>query len=101
MFFSATISAGFVFDHPMQAIRIGLTEIPANCLFLNVIKQTIKKPTIRWDRTTNRFMEMVILQGRFLIKQWVKTGSLFGTIIGTKNFRMLITLKVVIYFLYC
>jgi ADP-ribosylglycohydrolase len=33
MFMAAAIAAAFVVNDPMQAIRIGLSEIPKNCLF--------------------------------------------------------------------
>ncbi|WP_432800355.1 ADP-ribosylglycohydrolase family protein [Poriferisphaera sp. WC338] len=37
MFFSAAIAAAFTVDDPLEAIRIGLTEIPANCRFAEAI----------------------------------------------------------------
>ncbi|MDY3917571.1 MAG: ADP-ribosylglycohydrolase family protein [Candidatus Limivivens sp.] len=38
MFMAAAISAAFVVDDPMEAVRIGLTEIPENCLFAEAIR---------------------------------------------------------------
>lgn len=38
MFMAATIAAAFVVDDPMEAVRIGLTEIPENCLFAEGIR---------------------------------------------------------------
>lgn len=38
MFMAAAIAAAFVVDDPMEAIRIGLTEIPENCLFAEGIR---------------------------------------------------------------
>ena len=38
MFMAATISAAFVVDDPVEAVRIGLTEIPRNCLFAEGIR---------------------------------------------------------------
>ncbi|MCM8817446.1 MAG: ADP-ribosylglycohydrolase family protein [Candidatus Omnitrophica bacterium] len=59
MFFSAAISAAFVCDHPMEAIRIGLTEIPKNCRLAVVIRQTIKwcEKDNDWNKTTDRILE--------------------------------------------
>jgi ADP-ribosylglycohydrolase len=37
MFFSATIAAAMVLDDPVEAIRIGLTEIPAECAFARAV----------------------------------------------------------------
>ena len=38
MFFAATISAAFVVDDPVEALRIGLQEIPAECLLAEGVK---------------------------------------------------------------
>lgn len=42
MFFSAAISAAFAVDDPMQALEIGLTEIPRNCSLTKAIKWALK-----------------------------------------------------------
>ena len=44
MFMAATISAAFVVDAPMEAVRIGLTEIPENCLFAQGIRWALEHP---------------------------------------------------------
>ncbi len=42
MFFSAAISAAFAVDDPVEAIRIGLTEIPAECGVARAVKWALK-----------------------------------------------------------
>ncbi len=42
MFFSAAISAAFAVDHPAEAIRIGLTEIPSGCRLAKDIRWALK-----------------------------------------------------------
>lgn len=42
MFFSAAISAAFCVSHPVEALEIGLTEIPKNCQFARDIRWAIK-----------------------------------------------------------
>lgn len=53
MFMAATISAAFVVDDPMEAVKIGLTEIPENCLFAEGIRWALdnKSQIIRKQRT--------------------------------------------------
>lgn len=43
MFMAAAISAAFVVDDPMEAVRIGLTEIPENCLFAEGIRWALEQ----------------------------------------------------------
>lgn len=43
MFMAATISAAFVVDDPIEAVRIGLTEIPENCLFAEGIRWALEQ----------------------------------------------------------
>lgn len=38
MFMAATISAAFAVDDPLEAVRLGLTEIPENCLFAEGVR---------------------------------------------------------------
>ena len=48
MFFAAAISAAFAVDDPMDAIRIGLTEIPADCSLANDITWALQMaPSIK------------------------------------------------------
>ena len=44
MFMAAAISAAFVVDDPMEAVRIGLTEIPENCLFAQGVRWALAQP---------------------------------------------------------
>ena len=44
MFMAAAISAAFAVDDPMEAVRIGLTEIPENCLFAEGIHWALEHP---------------------------------------------------------
>ncbi len=43
MFMAATISAAFVVDDVQEAIRIGLSEIPSNCLFAEGIRWALEQ----------------------------------------------------------
>ena len=48
MFFSATIAAALVMDNPIEALKIGLTEIPKDCSFARAVKWALKMaPQIR------------------------------------------------------
>jgi ADP-ribosylglycohydrolase len=42
MFFSAAIAAAFTVKDPLEAIRIGLTEIPADCSLTHAVKWALK-----------------------------------------------------------
>ena len=59
MFMAATISAAFAVDDPMEAVRIGLSEIPKDCLFAEgdplgaraqVPPPTAKRPNAVWNQ---------------------------------------------------
>jgi len=43
MFMAATISAAFLVDDPMEAVRIGLTEIPKDCLFAEGVRWALEQ----------------------------------------------------------
>ncbi|MCL2639689.1 MAG: ADP-ribosylglycohydrolase family protein [Phycisphaerales bacterium] len=48
MFFAATIAAAFAVDHPMEALEIGLTEIPRQCALAEAVRWALKvSPKIR------------------------------------------------------
>lgn len=48
MFFAAAIAAAFVVDDPVEAIKIGLTEIPKDCMFASAVNWALSiAPTIR------------------------------------------------------
>lgn len=51
MYFAATIAAAFAVDDPMEALRLGLTEIPARCWLAREIRWALKvAPEIRNHR---------------------------------------------------
>lgn len=64
MYFSAAISAAFVVDDPVEALRIAATEIPAECGLAQAIAWALDvAPEIRTyrdahDAVTNRFPDM-------------------------------------------
>ncbi len=48
MFFAAAIAAAFAVDDPIEAIRIGLTEIPRDCTLAKDVKWALKVgPTVK------------------------------------------------------
>lgn len=49
MFMAATISAAFAVKDPIEAVRIGLTEIPANCLLANEINWLLGQTFTGWE----------------------------------------------------
>jgi ADP-ribosylglycohydrolase len=42
MFFAASIAAAFAVDDPVEALRIGLTEIPGNCALHKAVRWALK-----------------------------------------------------------
>jgi ADP-ribosylglycohydrolase len=42
MFFSAAIAAAFSVNHPVEALEIGLTEIPENCAMAKAVRWALK-----------------------------------------------------------
>ncbi len=58
MFFSAAIAAAFAVDAPVEAIKIGLTEIPRKCRTALCVKEALKwcKKDGDWDKTTERIL---------------------------------------------
>ncbi len=59
MFFSAAIAAAFAVEDPMEAIRIGLTEIPENCRTAKAVRETLRwcAADRSWDKTTDRILK--------------------------------------------
>ncbi len=43
MFMAATISAAFAVDDPLEAVRIGLTEIPRDCMFAEAVRWALSQ----------------------------------------------------------
>ena len=62
MFMAATISAAFVVDDPLEAVKIGLTEIPENCLFAEGIRWALNNKSQNYqeaaDKTWKRYAGM-------------------------------------------
>ena len=59
MFFSAAIAAAFAVDDHIEAVKIGLTEIPKDCRTTQCVKEALKwcAKDKDWDKTTQRILE--------------------------------------------
>lgn len=58
MFFAASIAAGFAVDDPVDALEIGLTEIPRDCAFARSIRWALDvAPEIRTFRDAREAVE--------------------------------------------
>lgn len=58
MFFSAAIAAAFAVDHPVEALEIGLTEIPRRCALAKAVRWALQvAPRIRDYRQARDAME--------------------------------------------
>ncbi len=58
MFFSATIAAAFAVKKPVDAIEIGLTEIPRNCRLAKTVRMTLEwcEKDRDWETTVDRIL---------------------------------------------
>jgi ADP-ribosylglycohydrolase len=58
MFFSAVIAAAFAVDDPIEAILIGLTEIPRNCRTAKAVRSALAacRKDRSWEKTTARIL---------------------------------------------
>ncbi len=58
MFFSAVISAAFAVEDAIEAVKIGLSEIPRNCRTALAVKNALRwcKKDNDWDKTANRIL---------------------------------------------
>ena len=58
MFFSAAIAAAFAVDDPVEALKLGLTEIPRDCRTARVVRDTLKWCAADgdWGKTTDRIL---------------------------------------------
>ena len=54
MFMAATIAAAFVTDDPIEAVRIGLTEIPKDCLFAEGIRWALDNKSKDYREAADR-----------------------------------------------
>jgi len=58
MYFAAAISAAFTVDDPVEALKLGLTEIPAHCAMAKAVRWALKKsPAIKNYRNARDEME--------------------------------------------
>jgi len=59
MFFSAAIAAAFAVNDPLEALRVGLTEIPRDCRMARTVRETLAwcAEDRDWDRTTDRIVK--------------------------------------------
>ncbi len=92
MFFSAAISAAFAVDHPAEAIRIGLTEIPKECRLAKEIRWALRaSERIRDYRDARRAVDR-----RFKGMTMVHTINnaclvVFGLMLGGTDFTKVIS----------
>ena len=92
MYFSAVISAAFVVDDPVEAIKIGLTEIPEDCGLTKAINWALEKaPEIK-----NYQQARDAVEEKFAGMHPVHTINnacltVFGLTIGQKNFTKVIS----------
>lgn len=95
MFFSAAIAAAFAVKNPLEAITVGLTEIPQNCRTAQAVNETLQWcATDRdWDKTTQRILEKYKgMSGAHTLNNAALTVA--GIVYGAGNFEKTITLTV-------
>jgi ADP-ribosylglycohydrolase len=65
MLFAAAIAAAFAVDDPLEAIRIGLTEIPADCRLAEAVRWSLKVEITDWQHAAHlvreRFPDMHVV----------------------------------------
>jgi len=91
MFFSATIAAAFQVQNPLEAIQIGLTEIPADCQLAQHIKWALDEA----PRITNYRQARQAVEQRFVGIEPAHTVNnacltVFGLAIGNTDFSRVI-----------
>lgn len=95
MFFSAVIAAAFVVSDPIDAVGIGLTEIPCNCRLSKVVKQTLEwcEKDRDWGTTVDRILEH--FKGMAMAHTLNNAAlTVTGLFYGKNNFERTITLTV-------
>jgi ADP-ribosylglycohydrolase len=91
MFFSAAIAAAFAVNDPVEALKIGLTEIPKQCTLAKDVRWALKKaPAIKDYRQARAAVDK-----RFKGMHGVHTNNnacltIFGLTIGQKDFTRVI-----------
>ncbi len=91
MFFAAVISAAFVFDDAMEAVKVGLTEIPCDCAFAKAVRWALKvAPEIKNYKQARRAVDEKFkgMHGVHVIINACLT--IFGLKIGNKDFTKVI-----------
>ena len=59
MFFSAAIAAAFAVEHPVEALEIGLTEIPRDCALARAVRWALKvAPQVKDYRKARQMVDM-------------------------------------------
>ncbi len=92
MYFSAVISAAFAVDDPVEALQIGLSEIPRNCTLARDIRWALKKaPQIKDYRQARQAVD-----ARFKGMHRVHTNNnacltIWGLTIGGTDFSRVIS----------
>jgi ADP-ribosylglycohydrolase len=91
MFFSAVISAAFHVNDPLEAIQIGLSEIPANCLLAQHVQWALTEA----PHITNYRQARQVVEERFSSMDGAHTLNnacltIFGLAIGRTDFSRVI-----------
>jgi ADP-ribosylglycohydrolase len=92
MYFSAAISAAFTVDDPIEALHIGLTEIPAECNMAKAVRWALKEG----NKIKNYKEARVAVDNKFVRMNPVHTINnacltIFGIMIGKRNFTRVIS----------
>jgi len=95
MFFAAAISAAFVLDDPLEALRVGLTEIPAKCRLAKDIRWALRKT----EKVSDWREARVFVDERFKGMHAVHTNNnacltVFGLALGARDFTRTVGLTV-------
>ncbi len=91
MFFAAAIAAAFTTDDPVEALRIGLTEIPRHCALASAVKWALRiAPDIENCRQARE-----VVEAKFSGMSYVHTINnacltVLGITIGQRNFTRVI-----------
>jgi ADP-ribosylglycohydrolase len=95
MFFSAAISAAFAVGDPVEALKIGLSEIPRDCRTAQTVKETLDwcARDGDWDKTTARILqEYQGMSGAHTLNNAALTVA--GLVYGRRDFGRTIALTV-------
>ncbi len=95
MFFSAAIAAAFAVAEPIEAIEIGLSEIPRDCRAARTVRETLDWCAADgdWDKTSNRILEKYKgMSNAHTLNNAALTVA--GLVYGRKNFEKTIALTV-------